>query len=411
MKITTLFSISLITACCCPLFCPAQQAATPDSVETESAENRLGIVADQPGEGPFVAIEGGYMVPYTDTIPGTDIEFQMVPVPGGEFLLGSPEDESERNDDEGPQVRIRVEPFWMGKYEVTWSEYKQYMELHDHFKEFALQGIREVTEERAVDAITAPSSLYDPSFTYDAGDGDDQPAATMTQYAAKQYTKWLSRISGQFYRLPGEAEWEYACRAGTTTPWSFGDDASVVEEFAWLDDNADWERHPVGKKKPNAFGLFDMHGNVAEWTLDQYDEDGYTHLDPDKTYTAIEAIRWADEPDPLVARGGSWEMTAEGLRSAARLPSNNEEWKMEDPNVPASPWWFTTEPSTGVGFRIVRPLQVPETREAKERYWNSAAAKDNYATKYRIESEGRGAKGLVDPDLPDAIKALNDDDK
>jgi formylglycine-generating enzyme required for sulfatase activity len=368
-----------------------------------------GIVTEKPADGPFVEIEEGFMVPYTATIPGTDIQFQMVPIPGGTFKLGSPEDEEDRNDDEGPQVQIRVDPFWMGKYEVTWGEYKQYMVLHDHFKAFQEQGIRLVTEENEVDAITAPSTLYDPTFTYDAGDGAQQPAATMTQYAAKQYTKWLSVLTSEFYRLPGEAEWEYACRAGTTTRYYFGDDADELEEHAWFDDNSDYERHDVGQKTPNPWGLYDMYGNVAEWVLDQYNEEGYVHLDPDKTTNAIEAINWPTDPDPYVVRGGSWELYAEDLRSAARLASNNADWKSEDPNFPKSPWWFTTEPSTGVGFRLLRPLRAPETREGKEAYWNARSSRDQRAIKFRLETDGKGAKGLVDPDLPEAIRQLKTD--
>ena len=122
------------------------------------------------------------MVPYTETIPGTDTKFEMVPIPAGTFFLGSTEDEEDRSDDEGPQVCIEVAPFWMGKHEVTWGEYKRYMDLHDQFKAFQEQGIREITESNKIDAVTAPSTLYDPSFTYDAGDGENEPAATMTQY-------------------------------------------------------------------------------------------------------------------------------------------------------------------------------------------------------------------------------------
>ena len=387
----------------------AAQATTADSAAAQETDLAPGLSQEKPESGPFVEIDGAFMVPYTATIPGTDIEFEMIPIAGGSFMLGSPEDEEDRNEDEGPQVKINVDPFWMGKCEVTWKEYKAYMSLHESFKEFQTKGIREVTEERMVDAITAPSTLYDPSFTYDAGDDPRQPAATMTQYAAKQYTKWLSIISGQFFRLPGEAEWEYACRAGTTTPWSFGSEADDIEKFAWLDDNADYERHRVGRKKPNAWGLYDMHGNVAEWTLDQYNEEGYVHLDPAKTYSALEAINWPTDPDPYVSRGGSWEMTSDQLRSAARLASNNSDWKQEDPNSPKSPWWFTTEPSTGVGFRLLRPYNVPESRDECERYWRADSPRDQYAIKFRIESEGRGAQGLVDPDLPAAIQKMKDD--
>ncbi|MGI9515581.1 MAG: formylglycine-generating enzyme family protein, partial [Pirellulaceae bacterium] len=267
---------------------------------------------------------------------------------------------------------------------------------------------REITEEREIDAITAPSSLYDPSFTYDAGDGLRQPAATMTQYSAMQYTKWLSILTGDFYRLPGEAEWEYACRAGTTTAYSFGDDPSLLGDYAWYDENSDYERHDVGLKKPNPWGLYDMHGNVSEWVLDQYDEEGYSHLDPEKDYAAMESIRWPTDPDPYVVRGGSWELYEEDLRSAARLATNNADWKAEDPNVPKSPWWFTTEPSTGVGFRIIRPLDPPASRAEQERFWNAFAERDLRAIKFRVESEGKGARGYVDLELLEAIEQLKD---
>ncbi|MDG2013000.1 MAG: SUMF1/EgtB/PvdO family nonheme iron enzyme [Pirellulaceae bacterium] len=368
-----------------------------------------GIVKEKPSEGFFVETDQGFMVPYTETIPGTDTKFEMIPIPAGTFHIGSAEDEEDRSDDEGPQICIEVAPFWMGKHEVTWGEYKRYMDLHDQFKAFQEQGLREITESNEIDAVTAPSTLYDPSFTYDAGDGENEPAATMTQYSAKQYTKWLSILTDDFYRLPGEAEWEYACRAGTKTRYYFGDDADELEEHAWYDDNSDYERHDVGQKKPNPWGLYDMYGNVSEWVLDQHDENGYPHLDPEKTYQAIEAINWPTQPDPYVARGGSWELYPEDLRSAARLASNNEDWKSDDPNTPKSPWWFTTEPSTGVGFRIVRPLAAPSNRKAKEEYWRARSRRDEMAVKFRLESDGKGAKGIVDRDLPEAIKNLESD--
>ena len=367
-----------------------------------------GMADEKPDSGFSVEVNGQYMIPYTETIPGSDIQFEMIPIPAGTFYIGSPDDEEDRSEDEGPRVCIEVEPFWMGKYEVTWREYKEYMNLHDHFKAFQELGIREITEENEIDAITAPSTLYDPSFTYDAGDGPREPAATMTQYSAKQYTKWLSILTGDFYRLPGEAEWEYACRAGTKTRFYFGDDPDLLVGHAWYDENSDYERHDVGQKKPNPWGLYDMYGNVSEWVLDQHNEEGYVHLQPDNTYSATEAINWPTDPDPYVARGGSWELYVEDLRSASRLASNNGDWKAEDPNIPKSPWWFTTEPSTGVGFRLIRPLKTPATREAKEAYWIARSRKDVLAIKFRLESDGKGAKGIVDTDLPAAIQKLED---
>ena len=368
-----------------------------------------GFSKEKPESGPSVAIEGGFMVPYTATIPGSEVTFEMIPIPGGEFQMGSPEGEKDRRKDEGPQVKVTVEPFWMGKYEVTWGEYKRYMQLDKVFKEFKRREQRLVKEEPQVDALTAPSALYDPSFTYDAGQGPDQPAATITQFAAKQYTKFLSLLVDDFYRLPTEAEWEYACRAGTTTRFYFGDDVAKLKDYAWYYDNADDYRQKVGTKKPNPWGLYDMYGNVSEWVLDEYAEDGYARL-KDKTSTVDEAYFKPTQLYPRVCRGGSFELEAEDCRSAARQPSDDDEWKVEDPNVPQSPWWYTDSPALGVGFRIMRPLSAPETREIKETYWSADLEEINEDAENRIDENGRGAIGIVDPGLPEAIKNLAEDE-
>ncbi len=383
------------------------QTKEADSQEFEMGEKLLGVVTEKPASQPFVKIEGGYMVPYKSKIPGSQVEFEMVPIPGGNFKMGSPADENDRRKDEGPQFEVSVEPFWMGKYEVTWAEYKLYMRLDRVFKAFESRRMRTVEDIEGVDAVTAPSSLYEPSFTFEAGQEPNQPAATMSQFAAKQYTKWLSLITGEFFRLPTEAEWEYACRAGTQTRFYFGDDESELEEHAWYYDNCEELRHEVGKLKPNPWGLYDMYGNVAEWVLDQYVEDHYQQF-KGKPVTAKQAWCKPTKVFPRVLRGGSWELEAEDCRSAARMGSD-EQWRDEDPNYPQSPWWYTTTPGLGTGFRIIRPLAVPKSRKEKEAYWSADVPRIFQDAKNRILDNGRGAFGIVDPQLPGAIKKLSDD--
>ncbi|NNJ26463.1 Hercynine oxygenase [Planctomycetes bacterium LzC2] len=309
----------------------------------------------EPGENAKTAAE---MKAYTEEIANTDLTFEMVPIPGGEFTIGSPEDEEGRGEGEGPQRRVSVSPFWMATKEVTWDEYDAFFQRQDKQRR-DLAGIAPDEYEKKADAVTRPTKNYT-DMTFDMGH-DSFPAICMTHLSAKMYCKWLSEKTGHFYRLPTEAEWEFAARAGTDTAYSFGDDAENIDEYAWSDDNADWTYHPVGQKKPNAFGLYDMHGNVAEWCLDQYDPDFYATFSEDGVtkdpYNVPETIY------PRTVRGGSWYDTPEYLRSAARMPSTND-WKMQDPQIPQSIWWMTD--SIFVGFRVVRPLTEPTEEEKLE---------------------------------------------
>lgn len=366
-----------------------------------------GIATEEPAEGVSVALEDGtFMVPYTQKIPGTDIEFEMIPVPGGEYTMGTSEDADEFVEDESPTVKVKVKPMWVARTEARWDMYKEYMRMYSVFKEFEARGIREVNDDNQADAVTAPTELYDPSFTFEYGDRPEQPAVTMTQYAAQQFTKWLSRISGVQYRLPTEAEWEYAARGGTTTAYSWGDNPDDIEDYAWYFDNSLDGPGEVGTKKPNPFGLFDMHGNAAEWTVNEYTEDGYQWMVDQELTDATAASKFPVNPYPCVARGGSWEMDPPELRSAARLASNDEDWKEEDPNFPRSPWWFTSDPSRGVGFRLFRSLEdLPE--ETIVQFWEPLPEE----TKMDVESrvmEGRSGYGLVDEELPVEAAKLND---
>ncbi|MFT5300712.1 MAG: sulfatase modifying factor 1 [Mariniblastus sp.] len=381
-------------------------ASSATTVTDSTTTQRLGIVTAKPESGPSVKIEGGYMVPYEATIPGTEVKYSMVPIPGGKFTMGSPEDEEDRLDDEGPQFEVTVEPFWMGKHEVTWAEYKEYMKLYESLQELQRSKIRLVSPEREIDGVTAPSELYDVEFTYGEGEGPKEPAATMANFSARQYTKWLSLISGPFHRLPTEAEWEYACRAGTTTAFSFGDDPDDLEDHAWFEDNSDEFRMDVGDKKPNPWGLYDMHGNVAEWVLDQYDEDGYTHVEAGASLTVAQAYREPTTVYPRVVRGGSYYSIPEECRSASRLGSDKE-WKNEDPNIPKSPWWLTDLPATGVGFRLIRPLTEPATMEEKNKFWKALVDSVMDDVESRIRDQGKGAYGIVDPQLIEDTKSID----
>ncbi len=388
----------------------ASDPATNSGSNSQATENskpkpRLGIQTKKPAEQPFVELsDGRFMVPYSGTIPGTEIKFTMIPIPGGTFLMGSPDSEEDRMDDEGPQFEVAVKPFWMGKYEVTWEEYMEYMRLNRHFKALQAKGMRKVTPENEIDGVTAPSVLYKPEITFEAGEDIDEAAASMSQFSAKQYTKWLSLLSDDFYRLPTEAEWEYACRAGTTTAYYFGDDTDDLEDHCWHIENSDYARQAVGVLEPNPWGLYDMYGNVAEWVLDQYNEDGYEEIESEAV-TAENAYKKPTKLYPRVVRGGHYLSEPEECRSASRLDSEND-WRATDPQIPRSPLWLTDEPALGVGIRLLRPLEAPSSRKAKEAFWAPDVPEIMEAFWDRQNAKQLGSFGVVDPKLPDDIKAV-----
>jgi formylglycine-generating enzyme required for sulfatase activity len=306
------------------------------------------------------------MKPYTNTIPESTVNYAMIPIREGEYRMGSPESEPKSAADEHPQHKVKVEPFWIEQKEVTWNEYELWM-YPDETKPHSPNGTTNYTDGDVADAVSRPTKPYvEMSF----GMGKDGfPAISMTQHAANKYCEWLSAKTGHFYRLPTEAEWEYACRAGTTTAYSFGDDPAKLGEYAWFGDNSDLKYQKVGKKKPNPWGLFDMHGNVAEWCLDQYDPDYYKQFAGKVT---TDPWNVASKPYPHSVRGGSWSDDADRLRSAARTNSVPA-WKMQDPQLPKSIWYLTD--AQFVGFRIIRPLKVPSAQEMYK-YWNSGVEKE-----------------------------------
>lgn len=369
----------------------------------DSLSNQPGISPTKPDSGPSVQVEGGYMVPYTLQVPGSDVALEMLPVPGGVVTLGSPESEMGHQADESPQIKVAVGPMWVAKCETTWKEYKLYMSMYRLFKSLANSGLRKATPTNAADAVTAPTELYDRTFTFEFGEDDNLPATTMTQYSAKQYTKWLSKLTGQQYRLPTEAEWEYACRAGAEGAYSFGNDASELDEFAWHAGNSDAVPHEVGKKKPNNFGLHDMHGNVMEWTVNGYTPEGYKYaIELKQPMSILESVFWPDSAENRVVRGGSFQDEAPLLRSAAKVASKDEDWKSEDPNVPLSPWWFTSDPARGVGFRVFRPY-APIDAENMKKFWETDHEYIEMDVRARLD-EGRGVSTVVDQGLAKDIE-------
>jgi len=288
---------------------------------------------------------------YKETIPDSKVSFEMVPIPGGTFLMGSPKDEKGRDKDEGPQHPVTIHPFWMGNHEVTWDEFDIYR------KELGVEHPEQndMKLKENPDAITGPTPPY-VDESYGHGRDGGFPAICMTQHAAMEYCRWLSKKTGKVYRLPTEAEWEYACRAGTKTAYFFGDDPKDLGEYAWYEATSEETTHKVGTKKPNAWGLYDMYGNILEWCLDHYKPNDYALFPLDKT-TICPVILPTETRFSHVCRGGSWADKAEQCRSARRRGSDKN-WLKSDPQRPQSIWWLTKVDY--VGFRIARAVQEQE---------------------------------------------------
>jgi formylglycine-generating enzyme required for sulfatase activity len=305
------------------------------------------------------------MKPYTELIEHTDAKIEMLPIRGGKFMMGSPETEKGRYPDEGPQHEVEVSPFWMAKCELTWDAYEVWMSDLDILKRNIL-GYAETPRDKLAEKfqVTQPTKPYT-DMTFGMGKLG-YPAICMTQHSARVFCQWLSAKTGRYYRLPTEAEWEYACRAGTTTAYSFGDDPSKLGEYAWFIDNSGEKYQKVGQKKPNPWGLYDMHGNVAEWCLDQYTTDFYAKCKEQGVVKDPLAIPLTEYK--RVVRGGSWDDGVRRTRSAARVASSRD-WKQQDPQVPQSIWYFTD--ALFLGFRVVRPLAEPSDEE-KAAKWDKS---------------------------------------
>ena len=292
---------------------------------------------------------------YTQKIPGTQVTFDMTPIPAGTFLMGS---NDPKFPDQNPAHEVKLDAFWVGTHEVTWDAFELF--LDKHYEETMTEG---GVEER-VDGLTRPSLPY-LDMTFGMGK-EGKPAVGMTQYGALQYCHWLYLKTGIFYRIPTEAEWEYAARAGSKGRFFFGEDPSKLDEFAWTESNSQGSTQPVGKKKHNPWGLYDIYGNVQEWTIDLYEEDFYSRSGKDNPFNP------ADKLYPHVVRGGSFKSPEDQIGSAIRKTSDPA-WKRIDPQIPKSQWWFPEAPF--IGLRIVRPL-VPPSPEEIRAYYNQEPIAD-----------------------------------
>ena len=326
-----------------------RQAAAVDPAEMATVERLRARIAERDLRTPRDRAK-----PYRVTIPNTLVTYEMVPVPAGEFVMGSPAGRGQ--PDERPQRTVRLDAFWMQAHEVTWDSFLMFM--------FADQAGED--RDTSVDGLSRPTA---PHLEMSFGRGNEGfPAISMTQHAANKYAQWVSARTGEFHRLPTEAEWEYACRAeaGAAAP------AGVLDDHAWYAANSRTTSfpggtyHKVGSKRPNAWGLYDMLGNVMEWTLDRH-----------ATYDTAPAVNpWARATAsyPHAVRGGSWNDAADRVTCTARVASSAD-WKRLDPQLPKSIWYMTN--AQWLGFRLVRPVVLPSVAEMY-RAWNNGVQVDPF---------------------------------
>lgn len=285
---------------------------------------------------------------YDQKVPGSDMVIKMMPVKGGTFRMGSEGADKLSRPDEKPATDVTVSSFWMGAYEIT----------HDIFDVFFRDDATPVGTQ--VDALTRPTPQYI-DLSWGMGKSGGFPVNSMSQDGALMFCRWLYKNTGIFYRIPTEAEWEYACRAGSNSVYPFGDNPKELGKYAWFKKNSKNKYHKVGEKLPNALGLYDMLGNVAEWTLDQYDEDYFKKLGAN----AVDPVVAPGARYPRSIRGGSYLDGEADLRSASRKHSESS-WNKRDPQIPKSRWWLTD--GMFVGFRILRPEKQPTAAEAEAFY-------------------------------------------
>lgn len=329
------------------------------------ADDILGVTESKPQAGRFVKVDSGFMVAYDQKIPGTERSIRMEPIPGKPAANGEE----------------KVEPFWMSRCEQTHGDLLPYLQCYHAFKRFENLETRVVSQDNLVDAVTAPTPIYAPDFSFEFGKDADQPIATVTMFAARQYTKWLSLTTELQFRLPTEHEWEHAARAGSSTRYYFGDDAGVLGQHAWFEANQKVPGYrAVGSKRPNAWGLYDMHGNMAEWVL----QPGVVKM------------------DQQILKGGCWESKAEDCCIDSVMKYKSRAFREFDPNLPQSPWWLASYKARWVGFRIIRPFSR-QTKQELKFAWEPLNRNERLDVQDSLAG-GRGVRGLVDRNLPKVMR-------
>jgi formylglycine-generating enzyme len=299
---------------------------------------------------------------FTELVPRSSVSFKMVAIPAGKFIIGSPADEPFRKENEGPVKEVSISAFFMAETEVSWDEYLAF------YAQTGAEGRSSDTEsmrKKASSNVDVISGATPPYGQPDQGWGMGQrPAISFSFHAAETYCRWLSKVTGKRYRLPTEAEWEYACRAGTSTPYFFtGDpkkfektgwkaklsknDTSIINSFVIYKENSLSKTQTPDKVKTNPFGLKNMLGNVAEFCSDWYQPDTYSKY-PDGLVADPKGPETGEEH---VVRGGSFLNTAGRLRSSVRDFTRTEDWLKTDPQMPKSIWWYSD--CFNVGFRVV----------------------------------------------------------
>jgi formylglycine-generating enzyme required for sulfatase activity len=257
----------------------------------------LGIILSSTGR--VGAQEGAAKLePYVETLPKSVVKIKMVPIPGGTIKIGN--------------ENVTIKPFWIASTETPWEAYDVFTASGPPSPPYG--------QEISLDALSLPSKSY---ILPDLGWGHNTyPVINVSHLSVYMYCKWLSGATGKKYRLPTEAEWEWACRAGKTGPWKM--DKATMEKQVWYARNSDRLTHPVGTKAPNAWGLYDMLGNPGEWALDMKGEPvvcGGTFLDMENGIIPNIRRRWQPR------------------------------WQETDPQFPKSRWWLAD--GKFVGFRVV----------------------------------------------------------